>query len=900
MARLKGAQPKEPGRASAPEAAAIRRLNRLAAEARFVLFVERLCRALLPPLLVAGAFVSLSWAGLWLHVPRTARGLGLLAFAAALLVAFWPARKLRFPSRREALGRIDRKSGLSSRPASALADRLGNAGTDPITQALWRLHRRRAEENLHRLTIGGPAPRLPDFDRYALRAAVLVGLIAAAFVAGPERSARLAAAFDWQFEAINARPFRVDAWIDPPAYTGKPAIVLNTGSGAHETPERIEAPVNSLLIIHASGGKLDLGIKGALASETQQERGLAPAEAEPAAAAKASRQDRFDNVARLVLHGDALLTLGKSSRRLAAFDIHAIPDEAPMIALTAPPRFNARGSMALKYSVADDYGVTAASADFVKPVLPGGRLSKRSLVDPPHVPLVLPPPPQLAGEAETTFDLSDHPWAGARVQMTLSARDGAGNEGKSSTVEITLPEKPFVKPLAKALAEQRRTLVLAPEDKPRVEAALEALMIAPELFDTTAGVYLGLRVALDELRSAKGDGDLCAVADYLWQMALEIESGDLAGSERDLRAAEHELAEALSRGASEDELRRLTQNLRAAMDKFLGALAAQQKAGNQEGDYAALERGGRTVTQRDLQGMLDEIEKMLRSGDSANAQKMLEQLQNILENLKVARPHKASPQEEAMGHALNELGALSEEQQDLRDDTYRSDEEERERRHEARRPPHFPGQPTFGDIFGDQSADDAAPGDGNGTDGEVGEPGQRRSGGNHPAASESDRAGLAKRQQALRNRLEVLEHQLGDVEAPAHGLDAAGGAMREAEEALGQDSPGTDGAVEAQGRAVEALRDAAQSLADKMHGESGGQADQGQDEQGGTGRFGDNEGSDPLGRRGGADRASVLNRMGVPAAERARRVLDELRRRLGEPARPREELDYIERLLRGH
>jgi hypothetical protein len=38
--------------------------------------------------------------------------------------------------------------------------------------------------------------------------------------------------------------------------------------------------------------------------------------------------------------------------------------------------------------------------------------------------------------------------------------------------------------------------------------------------------------------------------------------------------------------------------------------------------------------------------------------------------------------------------------------------------------------------------------------------------------------------------------------------------------------------------------------------------------------------------------------MGVPAAERARRVLEELRRRLGEPMRPREEMDYLERLLR--
>ena len=142
--------------------------------------------------------------------------------------------------------------------------------------------------------------------------------------------------------------------------------------------------------------------------------------------------------------------------------------------------------MTLKYSVADDYGVTGAEANFAKPVLPGGHPAKRSLVDPPRIPLQLPPPPDLSGEAETTADLSEHPWAGARVEMTLTARDEGGNEGNSDPVEITLPQKPFVKPLARALAEQRRNLVLAPEDKARVANALDALMIAPEIFDTGA------------------------------------------------------------------------------------------------------------------------------------------------------------------------------------------------------------------------------------------------------------------------------------------------------------------------------------------------------------------------------------------------------------------------------
>ena len=74
-----------------------------------------------------------------------------------------------------------------------------------------------------------------------------------------------------------------------------------------------------------------------------------------------------------------------------------------------------------------------------------------------------------------------------------------------------------------------------------------------------------------------GDSDLVEVADYLWQMALRIENGDLSDAERDLRAAEQQLREALQRNAPEEEIRKLSENLRAAMDKFLQELAAPAK-----------------------------------------------------------------------------------------------------------------------------------------------------------------------------------------------------------------------------------------------------------------------------------------------------------------------------------
>ena len=874
------------------------RLERLAAKARAILLFERAWRIVLPPLVVLGFFACVSWTGLWLDAPHWVRGFGVLALVLGVVAALLPLREFQLPSRKEALDRIDRVSGLASHPASVIDDRLGNGTSDPATRALWNLHRRRAEQAVALLRTGGPSPRMVDLDRYAFRAAVLVALIATGFVAGPEKYARVAAAFDWRFDASPRKDYRIDAWIDPPAYTGKPPVVLNLGG--NQNPQQIEAPSGSIVFIHAPGGNLDMEVKGALveAAKDSNTDTQASLTASGSAAAKPSNSKRDGNgETRLVLRGDATLTLGHSGAPLGTFDIHAILDQPPSIALTGAPRVNARGSMTLKYSVADDYGVTGAAARFAKPVLPGGHPATRSLVDPPHIPLLLPPPPELGGEAETTADLSEHPWAGARVEMTLTARDEGGNEGSSDPVEITLPQKPFVKPLARALAEQRRNLVLAPEDKARVANALDALMIAPEMFDTGAGVYLGLRVAFDRLNAAHSDSDLVEVADYLWQMALRIENGDLSEAERDLRAAEQQLRDALQRNAPEDEIRKLADNLRAAMDKFLQELAAQQSDRDHRDNSAALDGRGRSISAKELQRMLDQMQEMLRSGDSANAQRMLEQLQNILENLRVARPRKADPRAREMSRALDELGQMSQDQQDLRDETYQSGHAERHRQREERGQLGLPGQPTLGDIFGH---------DGDAIEGGLDKQGNGQGGGaksgTSPRAGQTNDANLARRQKALRDRLENLQKRLGEARAGANGLDGAQNAMRDAENALGQGPSGTDGAVDAQGRAVEALREGAQKLAESMRGEAGGsgageEPGEGQDGQRPPGQFGEAEGTDPLGRQVESLRGFDPSAR-FPGAERARRVLEELRRRLGEPARPREELDYLGRLLR--
>ena len=65
-------------------------------------------------------------------------------------------------------------------------------------------------------------------------------------------------------------------------------------------------------------------------------------------------------------------------------------------------------------------------------------------------------------------------------------------------------------------------------------------------------------------------------------------------------------------------------------------------------------------------------------------------------------------------------------------------------------------------------------------------------------------------------------------------------------------------------------------------------------------RPGELPGDDPLGRGPQGDKGrddGPLNGS-VAAAERARRVMEELRRRLTNPARPADERDYLERLMK--
>jgi len=511
-------------------------------------------------LTVVGLFLVVSWAGLWLALPFVARAIGLAIFAGIAIAALFPLVRFRWPSREEALSRLDHGSGIRHRPATTLTDTL--TSQDPVSRALWQAQRERTLASLKRIRAGLPHPRLALHDPWALRALVMVMLVATFFAAGDERAMRLGAAFDWN-GVLAPTNVRVDAWVTPPLYTGKPPVILSAASkeaAALPASGPLAVPAGSTLIVRSSGGSLDVAVSGGL-------KEVAPTEAAP----KGTNEKHF------TITGDGTAHVRAPSGQ-PQWAFAATPDRAPTIALAKDPERQARGALQLSYKIEDDYGVTGAEAHIaLRPADAkdsakdrskdaDGKGAARPLFQPPQFPLVLPNARTRNGVGQTVKDLSEDPYAGADVTLTLTAKDEAGNEARSEPFSMRLPERLFTNSLARALIEQRRILALDANRNSEVYTALDALMIAPELFTPDAGCYLGLRSLASQLEAARTDDALREVVASMWAFAVTIEDDGVAGSvNAALRSAQDALKAALDRGASEDEIRVLTQKLREAM-----------------------------------------------------------------------------------------------------------------------------------------------------------------------------------------------------------------------------------------------------------------------------------------------------------------------------------------------
>jgi len=145
---------------------------------------------------------------------------------------------------------------------------------------------------------------------------------------------------------------------------------------------------------------------------------------------------------------DAHVRVRAGGHTIGSWKFAIIPDQKPTIVFAAPPSATDRQALKLSYKASDDYGVTAARHH------PAARTQRRSR----H------PRSATSGRSaklasDTVFrDLTEHPYAGLYVDITLQALDAAGQLASSNTVVFKLPQRILTDPLARALVEQRQNL----------------------------------------------------------------------------------------------------------------------------------------------------------------------------------------------------------------------------------------------------------------------------------------------------------------------------------------------------------------------------------------------------------------------------------------------------------
>jgi uncharacterized protein (TIGR02302 family) len=556
-----------------------------------------------------------------------------------------------------------------------------------------------------------------------------------------------------------------------------------------------------------------------------------------------------------IVQSGSLAITGPGGRQ---WDIAVIGDEPPRIVMSGPIQREADGLMSQPFRVRDDYGVVAGKALIELDLDAVDRRHGLAPEPEPREALVLDLPMPLTGRRDEFTEslienLSEHPWANLPVKITLSAEDARGQVGESDTQEAVLPAKRFFDPLAGSVAEMRRDLLWSREAGPRVAQILRAVTHLPEGFIRDERAFLMLRVAVRRLESAMAGGMTAEVRDELaaelWEIALLIEQGDLDSARERLERAQDRLSEAMRNGADQSEIDELMQELREAMRDYMNMLA--QEAQRDPDRQQALNEDSMEVTGDQLAEMLERLQQLMEEGRMDEAAELLEMLRQMMENMQIAEGQggEGGPGQEAMRGLAETLRG----QQGLNDDTFRD----------------------LQDQFGSGERGGQQPGEGEGT-------GQ----------------GLSERQQGLREQLGQQRGQLPGRGTPQgdaadEALDRAERSMEEAERALREGENAE--ALDRQAEAMDALRDGIRNLGEALaEQQQGGQGDQQ------AGRADPDGMRDPLGRESGATgRLGTQDDMlqGEDVYRRAQELLEELRRRSGDQARPEVELDYLRRLL---
>jgi hypothetical protein len=916
------------------------KLDARIASARRRLFWPSLVRSALPTLVWFTAFAVFWLTGLYTALPVEVQATIGVVFWVGLLTAVLIGLKVwHSPTDAEASDLID--ASIEGRPLATWADRPSKI--DATGWTLWQEHRDRMAALALKQGKVDVRPQWKQADPFYLRYAAPALLVIAGAVAGTAVIDRFQKGLFPDYGALfGAHQLKIEAWITPPAYTGSAPFVLTPGETA-KAPEGSEVTIRIIGPGHPQVMVLP----------------------EPGGGATLDPQPGIDGAyeARVVVKQPMRVTVNFWGER-ASFPFTIIDDASPTVAFVTPPKLGDGDRTEFKYKLADDYGVAKLELIAVRKDTPkeAGEIEDGTLIET----VTLAPKEE---EGDFSQDLVRHRWAGLDVMVKLRATDDAGQTAESEAVAYRIPEKIFLQPNARMAQEARAVLLRnweeynippgadnftsvegtgfnaiataaanrltwAPEQIKRAVMTLDAITWRPEDFFEDPVIYMGLRNARTIIESAADRAEAESAEGVLWDIALRAEYGSLADATAALEAARRALEEALRRGASDEEIKRLMDMYEQAIENYLAAQMAEAlRNGNvTQGDGQQMgggQPGQQPLGDDELTRMLQALRDLAETGARDQARQLLSDMQRMLDkmqNMQIQMGQGGSGQQQdgpmnrAMNRALQDTNRALNDQRDLNDQTEEAqrngaqngqqlaDQQRqlRERLEQQMRSgggqPQQPGQQQ-GQQPGQGQQGQGQQGQGQQGQGQQGQgqkPGQGQQGqgqqgqgsqGNQPGQQQGQ--GQGQGQQADRGGPGGQPGRPGvqgdgrystENERTRRLLGNAIEMQKRAEDALRRGDFAA--ARDAQQQAMSSLQDRSSELA-RINDENDPNAQQERDDRDILGRLNNGE-------SGFGENVKIPDEL---ERQKARDILDEIRRRAGNRTLSREELEYLNRLL---
>ena len=498
-----------------------------------------------------------------------------------------------------------------------------------------------------------------------------------------------------------------------------------------------------------------------------------------------------------------------------------------------------RAALKITYTARDDYGVRGLKAVIApSPDIPDAPWHETITID-------LPFSGRETREAEQhVVDLAENAMAGVPVTIRLIATDDVGNKAESNIEYTVLPERQFKNPSAIIINNERKRLIRFSDPITyRITAAtLARLANRPALVKEDLRVFLGLVVAIKRLGYSPHDDQIPGIRALLWHIALRLEDGGLQLAKQELRDALQRLKQALNdKNMSEEKLQELSEDVNRKTQQYMQELAKdmqqrmQQGGGDQKQPEISPELAQKLMEKMDMSEMKELMEQMQHGDSREQMQAMTEYMQKMVEALD---PNNAmGEQDQKKLESLQKMEDLIQDQQQLMDKTGKMEQKQ-------------------------------------GAGEEAGEQGRIR--------------------KELGDVMREMGENMPEVPEQFGGADQE---MKQSQQELGGGKPGES--LPHQKQALEKLQEGQDQAMEKMAEQMKQMMMMGSGEGQGQNNGNYGQGFDPLGREDN----NKVNRGGdvkIPDEKERRRVqeiIQELRGRSNDWERPREERQYIDRLL---